>query len=68
MFLRSSSTRVLKRLLFSSSIQRTLSSSEAYVVKCKLKYEPIDIPALPLSNFIWDLSVKQHGDKIAMVI
>ena len=55
--------RVFKGI-FSLNIQRTLSS-EAYVVKSKV--EPIDIPKTPLTNFIWDHSVKHHGDKIAMV-
>ena len=27
----------------------------------------VDIQQLPLSNFIWDKSVKNHGDKIALV-
>jgi hypothetical protein len=29
--------------------------------------ESVDIQQLPLSNFIWDKSVKNHGDKIALV-
>ena len=37
----------------------------ANIVKSKI--EPIEIPKLPISNFVWDHSVKNHGEKVAMV-
>ena len=55
-------TSCVFRRLFSSS---TFYRSEANIVKSKI--EPIEIPVLPISNFVWDHSVKHHGEKVAMV-
>ena len=55
-------TSCVFRRLFSSS---TFYRSEANIVKSKI--EPIEIPKLPISNFVWDHSVKHHGGKVAMV-
>ena len=52
---------VFRRFFTSSTYHR----SEANIVKSKI--EPIEIPKLPISNFVWDHSVKHHGEKVAMV-
>ena len=69
--MKSKATRLLNKVLCTTNFQRGLScsastsSEAAHIVKSKV--EAINIPRLPLTNFIWDQSVKIHGDKIALV-